>query len=383
MKNIGKETGLLFLSGGSALHDLAQFMAHENLPATHIITVFDDGRSTGKLRQYLEKTGDLREEAIAIGDIRNRLTALSRSQRTNKLSELFNKRFGETKPNELHKSYLKRLSNPDNEIFNPLEKTTATAIARSIELMSKYLGQNFNFQGASLGNLILYGRYIKDRDWLQTIEWAREILDVCGCVLPVTIQSRYLVAILENGQSIISQKDITHEFSLRYSPIKELYLCRSHRSSSLPASAAIFEPSLKAISKSKAIIYSWGSFYTSIISALLVDGVADAILESDAPKILLLNPIRDDETMKLKSINFITEINKYVKKKTGHHSVTHIITLQSSSDKSGLYLYTHDEKESLEKEGVKVLEIESPPIPDTFVFQELLKCLNTISREYT
>src|SRR5258708_40239919 len=82
MFDVPSSSGLVFISGGSALNKLARLFASSALQATHVIAVFDNGGSTARLRKYC---------GIAIGDIRNRMVAISSKQdlAAEKIAELF------------------------------------------------------------------------------------------------------------------------------------------------------------------------------------------------------------------------------------------------------------------------------------------------------
>ena len=60
---------ILFFSGGSALRDLSQELIRYTHNSIHIITPFDSGGSSAKLRQAFNMP--------AIGDVRNRLMAIA------------------------------------------------------------------------------------------------------------------------------------------------------------------------------------------------------------------------------------------------------------------------------------------------------------------
>ena len=53
---------------------------------------------------------------------------------------------------------------------------------------------------------------------------------------------------------------------------------------------------LSAIAAADAVIYGPGSFYTSVLAHLLVEGIAETIARSPAPKILIGNMLEDHET---------------------------------------------------------------------------------------
>ncbi|RKY39862.1 MAG: hypothetical protein DRP76_02970, partial [Candidatus Omnitrophota bacterium] len=70
--------------------------------------------------------------------------------------------------------------------------------------------------------------------------------------------------------------------------------------------------------QTKAVIFGPGSFFTSIMPHLLVEGLAEALAErrkkQDIPIILIINPVIDNETAGYS----LTELLKFIKEKTGY-----------------------------------------------------------------
>jgi hypothetical protein len=59
------------------------------------------------------------------------------------------------------------------------------------------------------------------------------------------------------------------------------------------------------------IVYSIGSFYTSVVPNLLVEGMGEAIRQARVPKILIANPVEDAETEGLTVSQLAAEIIRY------------------------------------------------------------------------
>jgi len=363
-----KNSGLVFLTGGTALNQLASCLAVNGLSAIHLVTVFDDGGSTGSLRQYLAEV--FKDECIAVGDIRNRLMALScvSSEEAAYRYNLFAYRFAANKPNNLLWEKLSRVIRGKDGVIKQCNIKVIQSVSSPLSILVELLGPSFNLRGASLGNLILYGRYLLDGEWTKTLDWAHEFLSACGQVLPITLESRYLAAILQNGDFIVGQEEITSEKDPLSSPINRVYLCHSHGTSAIEATAKLLHQSRQKLLDARVIVYSWGSFYTSIISNLLVDGLGEILLTSNVPKVLLLNPAVDAETNGFSPIKFVREINRYTERvgqNKYNSAVTHIVVFKKPEDYSGSpLLYQPEDKDLLESEGIEVNEIESGTIPD-------------------
>lgn len=96
--------GLILVSGGSAANKLASTIANAGLSAVHILAVFDNGGSTGRLRDVFGE--------IALGDIRNRLVILAgrHSPRCREIADLLGYRLSGNKSQELFRNTVEGLA---------------------------------------------------------------------------------------------------------------------------------------------------------------------------------------------------------------------------------------------------------------------------------
>lgn len=188
---------------------------------TAIVTVTDDGGSSGRLRRAYR--------VLPPGDIRNCLLALSDGEST--MAAIFNFRFSD----------------------------------------GGELG------GHCLGNLILTALNELERDSPAAVARGSEILAVRGRVLPSTVEHLALRAEFADGSSAEGESRIA---SARH-PIRRLSL---H-----PDGARAFPPALEAIAAADVIVIGPGSLYTSLISVLLVEEIAEAIARSRARVVLVMN----------------------------------------------------------------------------------------------
>jgi len=186
-----------------------------------IVTVSDDGGSSGRLRDELQM--------LPPGDIRNCMIALSED--SNLLSRLFRYRFG----------------------------------------------GSGDLAGHSFGNLFLAALTEVTGDFVEAVRLSSEVLASKGHIFPATISDVRLIAELEDGREVYGETQIT----AARSRIRRLRLV-PEKCQPLPAAIA-------AIRDADIITVGPGSLYTSIIPNLLVDGVADAIAESNATCIFIAN----------------------------------------------------------------------------------------------
>jgi uncharacterized cofD-like protein len=212
---------IVAIGGGTGLSTLLRGIKVYTENITAVVTVTDDGGSSGKLRKELGVPPP--------GDIRNCLVALSQEETL--LSKLFQYRFS----------------------------------------------AKGSLAGHSFGNLFLTAMTDIAGGFDRAVVSASDVLAVRGRVLPVTLRSVTLTAVLENGKIVCGESAISRSKSriarLRINPARP------------PACPEV----LGAIRKADCIILGPGSLYTSIISNLLVGGIAKAIKASNAPKIYIAN----------------------------------------------------------------------------------------------
>jgi uncharacterized cofD-like protein len=152
-RHLDRGPHVVVVGGGHGLSNLLRGLKGFTHNITAIVTVGDDGGSSGRLRQELG--------VLPPGDIRNCITALADEDKL--VTELFKYRF---------------------EQGNGLE-------------------------GHSFGNLFLTAVCgITNGDMLQAARTASRVLNSCGQVLPATLSSMTLIAELEDGRTIHGESQI-------------------------------------------------------------------------------------------------------------------------------------------------------------------------------
>ena len=168
---------------------------------------------------------------------------------------------------------------PPGDIRNCLE-----ALANVEPLMSELLHYRFtegSLRGQSFGNLFLAALNGISGSFDQAVSRMSQVLAITGTVLPVTTANVQLEAEFENGARVLGESKIFY--------CKKREDCRIRRVRLLPERPPALAPAIAAIEEADMILLGPGSLYTSIIPNLLVDGIAEAILRSDALKIYIAN----------------------------------------------------------------------------------------------
>ena len=217
---------IVTIGGGTGHYSLLSGLKHvKDCIITAIVSMADNGKSTGELRDQLG--------ALPPGDILKALVALSQLP----------------------------------------EETTRDILMTRFTVGSAFSGHN-------AGNLMLTLFHQYSGNFIDTINATGEILKIRGRVLPVTTANINLHAELEDGQIIHGETNIDipkHNPDLH---VKRVYL--------EPNGMALGSV-ISAIRDADHIIISPGDLWTSIIPVLLVNGVTTAIAQSRAQITIITN----------------------------------------------------------------------------------------------
>ncbi|MEO5343610.1 MAG: GAK system CofD-like protein [Gammaproteobacteria bacterium SHHR-1] len=285
---------LLFFSGGSALNSLSRVLKGFTHNSIHLVTPFDSGGSSAKLRQAFQMP--------AIGDLRSRMTALADESVTGhpEIFQLFTHRFSQNREQPRLLAQLEAMvegSDPlVSEIANPMRKLICNQLGYFLQAMPA----DFNLHGASIGNLILAGGYLNNHEHLDPIIFLfSKLVNVQGTVRATVNDNLHLLAELDTGERICGQHRITgKEVAPLRSPIRRLQLCAGLNDPA-PAEARLRKKVRRLIASAELICYPPGSFYSSLMANLLPQGVGRAIAESGAPKVYIPNLGQDPEQLGL------------------------------------------------------------------------------------
>ncbi len=209
------------IGGGTGLSTLLRGIKQVTANLTAVVTVMDDGGSSGRLREEID--------VLPPGDVRNCLLALAEDE--SHFSDYFQHRFAS--PGEL--------------------------------------------AGHSLGNLVLAGLEQATGGFDRAIEAMSQFLSIRGRVLPATLAKTGLAARMEGGEILAGESAIGADGRR----IEAIFLT--------PLPAPAYAKVLEAIADADLIILGPGSLFTSLVPNLLVEGIARAIEESSAEKILVAN----------------------------------------------------------------------------------------------
>ncbi len=230
---------IVVIGGGTGLSTMLRGLKQYSANITAIVTVADDGGSSGKIKKQLG--------ILPPGDIRNCLVALADSER--QMTELFQYRF--------------RNSVQPEKIAKPVESGE---------------GYGEGLRDHAFGNLLIAAMCaINEGDFEAAVRETSRVLNIRGRVLPSTIADVMLRGEMEDGSTLDGETTIAH------SPLK------IKRVTLVPENPCPAEDVIEAIQQADIIVLGPGSVFTSIIPNLLVQGVADALRRSSAKKVYVCN----------------------------------------------------------------------------------------------
>jgi uncharacterized cofD-like protein len=218
---------IVAIGGGTGLSTLLRGLKEHTSNLTAVVTVADDGGSSGVLRTELG--------IPPVGDIRNCIAALADSETM--MDRVLQYRF-------------------------PADGASAD-------------GQGL--AGHALGNLLIAAMTaVEDGDFEEGVRRINRILAVRGQVVPVSATPLTLHARLEDGQVVDGQSAI-----MRTPGIERVWLS--------PEDVLPSDDALEAIADAELIVLGPGSLYTSLLPSLLIPGVRDAVAAAQAPRVYVCN----------------------------------------------------------------------------------------------
>jgi uncharacterized cofD-like protein len=216
---------LVALGGGTGLPSVLRGFKGETSNITAIVTMADDGGSSGKLRRELG--------VLPPGDLRNNIAALADDE--DLMTQLFQYRFSEG-----------------------------------------------GLEGHSFGNLFLSALSGITGSMDRALVEAARVLAIQGRVLPSTLHDVTLMGEVRGADSsglrrVVGESQITEAGGT----IERVFIS--------PENARAYPESIRAILGANLIVIGPGSLYTSIIPNLLVNGIPEAIRASSALRIYVCN----------------------------------------------------------------------------------------------
>ncbi|MCZ7379504.1 gluconeogenesis factor YvcK family protein [Micromonospora sp. WMMC250] len=272
-----------------------------DLDITAVVTVGDDGGSSGRLRA--ERGG------LPPGDLRQALVALAGDHpATRRSAGLFQHRFaavpagvpqlGEADPDPAATG----AREPGRGADDP---GAAASDAHGHEPQTTRVD---GLAGHAVGNLVLCGLMELLGDPVAALDHAGAMLGAVGRVLPMSRQPVGIEAQVRGIDPAAPDEVRTvrgqHQVAVTTGRVESLRLTPA----APPACAEVIE----AIMAADWLIFGPGSWYTSVLPHLLVPQVADAIVSTSARRLVTLNLAAEKETLGLSVADHLAALHWYL-----------------------------------------------------------------------
>lgn len=243
---------IVVIGGGSGQPVILEGLKQYDADLTAIITVADDGGSSGTLRDYLNMAPP--------GDIRNVMAVLSEA--TPEFVDLFQYRFDQ-----------------DDEML----------------------------AGHALGNLIIAAQAEKENNFFEAVQILSKLLRVNGHVFPVSAEPLILHAVFNDGTELAGEAEITAAHKL----IDHVWVTPEFDADGHIAHAP--KPVVNAILNADVVVLGPGSLFTSILPNLTVPNVAEAVQATRAKVVYISNIMtQKGETEDFSDADHLRVINEHV-----------------------------------------------------------------------
>lgn len=276
---------ILFFSGGSALRTISQALKRYTHNSIHLITPFDSGGSSAELRKAFGM--------LSVGDLRNRLMALAdeRALKANPHVSAF-------VSHRLEGGYeeFQQILQGQHLLIRQIKLPLRSILMSHLRWLAHRMPATFDWQGASMGNLIITGCFLEhDRDIVTAIYWIGKLLGVNGVVRPVTGANLHIRAYYSGADAQVGQHLLGKGGARRKIEKIDLVESLGSPTDAEAASCHIDMVSSELVASADVIVFPVGSFFGSVLVNLLPEGVGRAIVQRHCPKVYIPNTGDDPE----------------------------------------------------------------------------------------
>lgn len=222
----GRRPKVVVIGGGTGLPVIVKNLHNQNANVTAVVTVADDGGSSGAIRDYIN--------VVPPGDIRNVLVALSDMPQLQR--DIFQYRFDST--------------------------------------------DSF-FAGHAIGNLIIAALTEMRGGVFAAVQELSSMMQVDGHVYPACNTPLTLNAEFTDGSKVSGEAEITAAGKR----IRSVNVTRSDGKGEPEAEPEV----IKAIMEADVVVLGPGSLFTSILPNLMIKNLGDAVLKTQAEVIYITN----------------------------------------------------------------------------------------------
>jgi GT2 family glycosyltransferase/2-phospho-L-lactate transferase/gluconeogenesis factor (CofD/UPF0052 family) len=320
---------VVILCGGRGSGPLANQLLDQNARVTCLVNAFDDGLSTGRLRYVFDELGP--------SDLRKNLLSLMNLDVAGYWSryEVFAHRY--PAENERAAEFRREIEDlcagggsqvargERRELMKMVARMPAEAREKFVAYLRRFMSElvqrereqqaEFSFSDCALGNCILLGAFFEHgRSWTAALRALEGVLQVRGRVEIASEDNRHLFALCIDGRVLASECAVITEADgdilelfLAKEPVAPMGLdkwaveagveeARERIRREVHAPAAASSAAIEALDQADVIVYGPGTFHSSLLPTLMIDGISEAIQRSKARKIMVVNIVEEADT---------------------------------------------------------------------------------------
>ncbi|MGT2744314.1 YvcK family protein [Streptococcus phocae subsp. phocae] len=245
-----KNPKITVIGGGTGIPVILKSLRKEAVDITAVVTVADDGGSSGELRSAMQLTPP--------GDLRNVLLAMS----------------------DMPKFY--------ERVFQYRFNATDGALA-----------------GHPLGNLIIAGISEMQGSTYSAIQILTKFFHITGKIYPSSEQALTLHAVFKDGHEVVGESSIAKYKGM----IDHVYVTNTYNDEEPQASRKVVE----TILDSDMIVLGPGSLFTSILPNLVIPEIKEALRTTKAEIVYICNIMTQyGETEQFTDADHVTILNKHL-----------------------------------------------------------------------
>ncbi|HFQ5060080.1 TPA: YvcK family protein [Streptococcus pyogenes] len=245
-----KNPKMTVIGGGTGISIILKSLRNEAVDITAVVTVADDGGSSGELRNAMQLTPP--------GDLRNVLLAMS----------------------DMPKFY--------ERVFQYRFNESDGALA-----------------GHSLGNLIIAGISEMQGSTYNAIQILTKFFHITGKIYPSSEQALTLHAVFKDGHEVAGESSIAKYQGM----IDHVYVTNTYNDQKPQASRKVVE----AILESDMIVLGPGSLFTSILPNLVIPEIKEALRQTKAEVVYICNIMTQyGETEQFSDADHVAVLNQHL-----------------------------------------------------------------------
>ena len=313
---------IVVLGGGTGLPVILKNLKAQSADITAIVTVADDGGSSGTIRDYVN--------VVPPGDIRNVLVSLS------------------------------DLPKLQEEIFQ-----------------YRFDSDDHFLAGHAIGNLIIAAITEMKGNVFEAIQLLAEMMRVDGQVYPASEEPLILHAEFEDGTRVSGESKIAHDRKT----INRVYVTPTENNHDAKAARQVID----AILEADMVVLGPGSLFTSILPNLMIQDLGEAVVNTKAEVVYICNIMTQlGETENFSDADHIRVLHKHLGNQfidTILVNTEHVPEDYMDKERYDEYLVqvTHD-FEGLRNENCRVISADFLKLRDQGVFHDGEKVVEELLR---